>query len=366
MFEKLESRTLQSATPLNYNGQYVNYTNNTRFEVDFKHSSTNLTSYTGDVKTGKLDYKLTATEANNKLSGQFTANGKVTRFTATLVGRTMTLTVGSNKVVYEKRIQAMNPRTAGAFEYDAPGTWSAKANAGGMLIKNADNTQQVAIVSGVSYGWIAPQTLVNNAVQHGTTLKLAKSSPIYNLGGGIYLAYEVAEVQFTAKNVKFTSDVIIASLYSSSYGVTKVGMASVTAPTSVFAQKGAVLVDVLSSIHQVSTGASSLNASSMSTVANSAANVALNAATNASSTNSAMVATPAAQPAVIGSIWTGFDYGYTFTNGFYDPGVIGNWAYGYTTAWVSPFVAAEQVYMAQTSSAFDASVAAWHAQFNAT
>src|SRR5262249_20163806 len=137
---------------------------------------------------------------------------------------------------------------------------------------------------------------------------------------------------------------------NSYYAITKVGMASITAPTSVFAQKGAVLLDILLSIHQVSAGATP--AASLAALA----------------TNSAMAATPAASvaaPMATAPIWSSFDYGYTFTNGFYDPGVLGNWAEGYTTAWVSPFVAAEQVYMAQTSTAFDAQCAAWHEQFMA-
>src|SRR4051812_48612352 len=309
MFEALEDRRLQSTTPLNYDGQYVNYTNNVRYEVDFKHT-TAATKYGGDVKSGKLDYRLTATETSNKLTGNIVVNGKNNSFTAVLSGRTLTLTMGGNKVVYTKRIQAMSPHNAGVFQYDAPSGWTAKANAGGMLIKSGDSTQQVAIVSGVSAGWVSPQTLVNKAVQHGTKLKLSKSSPLYNMGGGIYMAYEVAEVTFNVGKTNFTSDVIIASLYSGSYNVTKVGLACVTAPTNVFAQKGGVLVDVLTSIHQVSSGAA--GASPAATFGNSIANVALNAANNANTSNNMMVATPAAAPAVTGSLWTGFDYGWTF------------------------------------------------------
>ncbi|HSV13728.1 MAG TPA: hypothetical protein VLI90_05675 [Tepidisphaeraceae bacterium] len=345
MFERLEDRRLQSATPINYDGQYVNYTNNVRYEVDFKHS-TSATKYTGDVKSGKQDLKLTATETNNKLAGSINVNGKSSNFTAVLNGRQLTLTMGSTKVIYTKRVQTLTPHTASSlFEYDTPSGWTARANTGGLLIKSADGTQQVSVVSGVSSGWIAPQALVNNAAQHGTHVKLTSSSPVYNLGGGLYLADEVAEVTFNVGKTNFTSDVIIASVYNASYAITKVGMASITAPTSVFAKNGGVLVDILSSVHQINTGTGAAAASPAAEVAGG------------------MVASPAV---AAGNIWSSFDYGYTFTNGFYDPGVVGNWAYGYTTAWVSPFVAAEQVYMAQTSSAFDAEVAAWHEQFNAT
>ena len=94
--EKLEARTLFSASPVDLAGQYVGGQNNVAYEVNLRHSATVKTSYTGDFVIGGYDLKLAGTESSaSVLKGSITQlNGKPTSFTATLKGNVMTLVSG--------------------------------------------------------------------------------------------------------------------------------------------------------------------------------------------------------------------------------------------------------------------------------
>jgi hypothetical protein len=333
LFEPLEDRQLRSATPLSFNGQYIDYAGGYDAVMNLSHASTNLSSYSGNYLDGYgHNVKVTAAEANNALKGTISGIGA---FTATLSNNTLNIKVAGKTYPFAKQITGLKYGMTQSFEYGAPAGWVAQESSAGLIIRSADGTQEVELTEGIGNGYISPQSIVAQAKSAGTSILKTASSQMYTDGSGDYYSEEAAAVSFKSAGKAFGSIVMIGSVYSSYYNASLVTMQSITAPQASFAKDELVLAEVFNSIHLIPQTGAARPAS----------------AAAAQSSNTARIGVASGAGAVFGDYYTD-DYGYYYTDGFYDPGVEGDWSYG-DNYWSSPYVAAEQEEMAYQSSVED-------------
>ena len=130
--EKLETRALFSASPVDFAGQYAGGQDNVAYEVSIRQSATVKTSYTGDFLIGGYDLKLAGAESSTSvLKGSITqVDGKPTSFTATLKGNLLTLVSGGETAELAKfsstpasPLPTMYAGKGKYFSYEAPKGW---------------------------------------------------------------------------------------------------------------------------------------------------------------------------------------------------------------------------------------------------
>lgn len=321
--EALEDRQLRSASPLNFSGHFVNSPNTTsEIDVDLKSSHG---KYTGDINMQGEQFAITATEKRNVLSGIVDdSNGQAHTFKASLRGKTLSVSVDQTVTKFQK--QAVNPnalvqQTGSEFQFAVPRGWKANEGQAGIVISSNDHKMEADVMSGTFNGTVTAHDLVQAAGKAGDKVLMEKALPSTTVNG-IRIEEESVLLSFKAKNGQtFAAGMVIGT--TTSGGKTHVTLEGGRALARGFGKSDAVLTSVLKSIKPLA-----------------------NAASAAHSHNYAKVS----------DWWDGWNYGYdyTYTNGFYDPGVYGDWSYG-DNYWVSPYVAAEQSTVAYQSSVYDAS-----------
>jgi hypothetical protein len=259
LVEKLETRTLFSASPVDLAGQYVGGQNNVAYEVNLRQSATVKTSYTGDFLIAGADLKLAGAESSTSmLKGSITQlTGKSTSFTATLKGNVLTFASGGQTALLAKisstpasPLPTMYAGKGKYFSYEAPKGWKvaevANQSGEGIAFASPDASEEATIIGVASAGYSGTSAITGPEAKGG-----------YNFINRVQLvntAYEQQEVDlitYTSKGTAVEFGQVVTTLFNPSTDQTETLLAVVEAPKAKFAADALTLCDMLQSVRPV-------------------------------------------------------------------------------------------------------------------
>lgn len=269
LFETCEARQLMSGSPLNFAGEYAAFDSGHVLAVNIRHGST-ATSYSGDVDTAGSDVQFTASEnSSNVLGGSLATSPKATPFTATLSGKTLTLSYTGTSTKYT--LYLVNP-TPGAippalvshstseFKYSEPSSWKVSQGSDGILLSSSDGTEQVGVFATEANGIYTASQIAASEKSHGATILTSSYLANGSVSSHEYKQAGIGLIEFSHSGTEYVSGQIIETLNYTGVGTynaktktysgeTVALLFEVTATKAEFPGIAPTLINILTSIH---------------------------------------------------------------------------------------------------------------------